>query len=181
MATENTRAELAQRLLETRREVGEAVTEGITRDPTMRQLPPEKERELFWQRAVTPEQEAQLWAQGVDPWAISAMVYPERWKLAKLGRPTLTQQVRWFKEHQQKGPPAGATENLSGAVGGRAPAPGDEPPGLSGMQAPGQLPSLPSLGGGPPASSLANPATPAGPPAAYPAVDEDAYSGSQGG
>ena len=174
MAAENTRAELAQRLLETREQVGEAVTEGITRDPTMRQLPPEQERELFWQRAVTPEQEAQLWAQGVDPWAISAMVYPERWKLAKLGRPTLTQQARWFKEHQQKGPPT-----LAPLVGDGSRVMGDggnEPPPLSPNTQHPTPTALPSLGGGPPASSLANPATPAGPPSAYPAVDEDAYS-----
>lgn len=177
MAEENARSELAQRLLETREQVGEAVEDGLDRDPTMRHLPPERERELFWQRAMTPEQEAQLWAQGVDPWAISAMVYPERWKLSKMGRTTLTQQARWFKEHQKKGPPGDAP----GTIDGSALPAGSSMPAPAGMQAPGQmagggLPSLPALGGGPAASSLANPATPAGPPSAYPAVDEDEYS-----
>lgn len=81
------------------------------------------ERKLFWERAVTPEQEAQMWlgemaARGItelvpgSPEAadiglkISKSVYPARWDMMSgEGRQHASEQAMWAWKHAKQGPP----------------------------------------------------------------------------
>lgn len=80
-----------------------------------------EERRRFWQRALTPEQEAQLWQQEIANRGITQMtpeqatdiglgiskqVYPDRWDMMPgAGRDTEAKQAMWASKHAKLGPP----------------------------------------------------------------------------
>lgn len=50
--------------------------------PDTEDVPPERERDLWWHRSITPEQEAQLWAlPGMTEEKVSREVYKVRWQM----------------------------------------------------------------------------------------------------
>lgn len=85
------------------------------------EVPPDEERRLFWQRALTPEHEAQLWRDEMMQRGISELtpeqavdiglklaqqVYPGRFDMmAAEGRSTQAEQATWAWNHAQHGPP----------------------------------------------------------------------------
>jgi hypothetical protein len=106
-----------------------------------------EERTRFWQRALTPEQEQELWRQelvkagtldtsALSPQqllgigiTISQQVYPDRWDMATgEGRDTQSAQAEWAWKQAMKGPPEGAGDgeqaNPDAAPG---PRPDDQP------------------------------------------------------
>jgi hypothetical protein len=155
---ENQRDQIAEALLDTQERVGDAVSQGLTRDPTMGRLSGEAERKLFWQRAISPQEEQHLWAQGLDPWEISTRVFPKRWQLLPLGRTTDTEKVAWLKKHQQLGPPESEpTESDDSADSVMAlPAPLPSSLGTPSAPAAGMTPGPQAAGSGYP--SIADPA-----------------------
>lgn len=135
----NKRDDVAESLLDTQQRVGEALEQGLERDPTMAKLSADRERQLFWQRAIPAEEEALLWQQGVDPWEISSRVFPHRWKLMGMGRTTDTEKVAWLKKYQQLGPPSMAPDDDDDSM---TPAP--VPSSLRDGAAAGTVPDYPS-------------------------------------
>lgn len=111
--------------------------EGIT------EVLPAEERRRFWQRAMTPEQEQEVWVQemaqaGITqlvPGApetielglrVAATVYPDRFDmLAQEGRDTPSAQAAWAMKHARRGPP---TPKPRPAPTTPAVAPESEPP-----------------------------------------------------
>lgn len=89
-----------------------------------------EERRRFWQRALTPEQEAALWQQEMtsrgitelvpgSPEAldiglgISKQVYPDRWDMmAGEGRDQGSAQAVWAAKHARRGPPEQTQEPM---------------------------------------------------------------------
>lgn len=87
------------------------------------EVPPDEERRRFWKRAMTPEQEAQLWTtelatRGLLPEAltpevatdiglkIGQQVYPDRYDMMPQdGRDTQAKQANWAWKHAKLGPP----------------------------------------------------------------------------
>lgn len=85
------------------------------------EVTPSEERQRFWQRAMTPEQEQQAWQaemaqrglaeltpeQAVDiGLAVSKRVYPGRWDMMTgEGRDTQAQQATWAWKHAKQGNP----------------------------------------------------------------------------
>lgn len=137
----NARDDVAESLLDTQQRVGEALEQGLERDPTMAKLSSERERMLFWQRAIPPEQEALLWQQGVDPWEISTRVFPHRWKLMGMGRTTDTEKVAWLKKYQALGPPTTDADDDDGMAPAPLPSSLGAAPAAGGMAAPAGYPS----------------------------------------
>jgi hypothetical protein len=94
-----------------------------------------EQRRRFWQRALTPEQEQQLWVQELaargipqlvpgSPDAvdiglkISKQTYPDRWDmLPGEGRDNQSDQAMWAWKQAQKGPPASEQDAETPAVG----------------------------------------------------------------
>jgi hypothetical protein len=65
-----------------------------------------EERRRFWQRAITEQEEASLWQQGMTPYEISKQVYPDRWDMAGAeGRVHESEIAAWSHKHAQKGTP----------------------------------------------------------------------------
>lgn len=91
-----------------------------------------EERRLFWLRAATPEQEAQMWQdemlqRGITELApespevldiglkISKAVYPARWDMLEgEGRTHASEQAQWAWKHAKKGPPAEMASETAG-------------------------------------------------------------------
>lgn len=96
------------------------------------EVPTAEERRLFWARAKTPEQEAQMWTEalaqrGLAPemltpevaldigLGIAKEVYPGRWDMmGQEGRTTQADQARWAAKHAKLGPPTAMQEGEQG-------------------------------------------------------------------
>lgn len=113
---------LAETMADGRKSVVPYLAEMLKRDK-IAEVPSDEERRRFWQRAVTPEQEQQLWlgemqARGLTPETmtpeqaldlglkIGQQVYPDRWDMMSgEGRNTQAQQATWAWKHTKLGPP----------------------------------------------------------------------------
>lgn len=118
---------LAQVMADGRKTLVPLLAELLRRDG-IETVESKEERRLFWQRALTPEQEQALWMQematrGVTELTpetaaqiglgISKQVYPARWDmLAADGRDHESDQIRWAYKHAQKGPPEAETDSM---------------------------------------------------------------------
>ena len=92
------------------------------------EVEPSEERRRFWQRALSPEQEALLWRQEAATRGLtelvpgspevadiglklSKQVYPDRWDMAGgEGRDTESAQAEWSARHARRGPPTPKAE-----------------------------------------------------------------------
>ena len=102
----------------------------MLRTDRVKNVPPNEERARFWQRALTPEQEQQMWvdeaiARGITAWVpgsaealdaglkISKAVFPGRWDMAgQEGRSTEAQQAEWAWKHAKQGAPEPKQEGI---------------------------------------------------------------------
>jgi hypothetical protein len=108
--------------IERRKQDGTLAAAMIGRPTGSTTLTAPQERAAFWKRAMTPEQEAQLWQQGLAEAAqqginpddaikqlapkISAQVYTYRWQMAAWGgRDTPDKVAAWASKHAAAGPP----------------------------------------------------------------------------
>ena len=112
---------LAETMAEGRKSVVPYLAELLKRDK-IAEVPPDEERRRFWTRVLTPEQEAQLWAQEMQQRGlmeltpetaldiglkIGSQVYPDRFDMMTgEGRNTQAQQAEWAWRHVKVGPPA---------------------------------------------------------------------------
>lgn len=92
----------------------------------IKEIDTSEERQRFWQRAITPEQEQLLWQEGMARLGtleltpdqaldlglqISKRVYPDRWDmLGGEGRDAQSDQAMWAWKQAQKGPPTPKAE-----------------------------------------------------------------------
>lgn len=93
----------------------------MMRRTTVKEVDSSEERQRFWQRALTPEQEALLWQEGMTRLGITDLnpeqalglgleiakrVYPDRFDMMTgEGRDSQAAQAEWAWGHAKKGPP----------------------------------------------------------------------------
>ncbi len=123
---------LAETMSDGRKAVVPYLAEMMRRESKIAEVPPDEERTRFWQRALTPEQEAQLWASEMQARGITTLtpeqatdiglkigsqVYPDRFDMmGQEGRTTQAQQARWAWKHMQAGPPKAMQEGEQDGV-----------------------------------------------------------------
>lgn len=103
--TRTVREIAADVLIERREAAVDAAVERLGRPSGAREMPLREQRDAFWHRAVSPEDEAALWAQGKTPTEISGAVYPRRWELFSDHGGELPEKVSWAKRLADLGPP----------------------------------------------------------------------------
>ena len=116
---------LAETMAEGRKVLVPYLAEMLKRK-SIAEVPPPEERQRFWQRAKTPEQEQQLWADEMNVRGITELtpefavdiglkigqqVYPDRFDMMTgEGRTTQADQAQWAWKHAQAGPPKAMLE-----------------------------------------------------------------------
>lgn len=137
---------VADMLSQYREKATDEIVAAMGPSPDTEDVTPEREKELFWHRSISPEQEAQLWAMpGMTPEKVSREVYKARWTMYDEEMGDLTDEARAKKVNKLGGaaPPASKSPPV-------APAPEPEQPSLmdslAGMGQPAPVPMAP-LGG----------------------------------
>lgn len=92
-------------LLEKREQIASGVAELRGRPTGATAMTKPEQREAFWKRFVSPEQEAAMLAAGQSRMAVSAVVYQRRWELWNDEGTSLTDKLKWAREMVKLGPP----------------------------------------------------------------------------